>query len=167
MNIDWDILLTPLWVVARVLLVYALPWGFAFEASNLLVHSQGSWDVSSPGEGALERGGDILLYGLSLIMGGIFWAFSPVLAVAAVHQGMLLWLSRRLSWNKASRLAGHLTFGILTGMVLFYFLRLPGHLLWAGFDYYAPPLAVPVLISCVVASGCAGTYSLRGGVYTP
>jgi len=150
--------------ILRVLLVYSLPWGFAFEVSSLLIHSQGHMNVSSPGESTWERGRDILLYSLSLVIGGVVWAFSYVLAIAALHQGVLIWLSLRLAWGKGSCFAGHLGLGIMTGVALFHLLKLPRYLPWMGFDYYTPPLALPGLISCVVASACAGLYSLRKGM---
>ena len=156
---NWDTALTLAMAVAKALLIYALPWGFAFEISNLLVHGQGALEAGFPGENFLEHVRDILLYGLSLIAGGIFWAFSYILVVAALHQGMLAWLSWQLSWNKKTRLAAHLALGVLTGLALLFFLRQPGSLYWFGFNYYTPPLAVSGFVSCVVASACAGLYS--------
>ena len=160
-NIDWNTLFALVGIVGRALFAYALPWGFAFEFSIFLIHSQGSLGISFPGENLLEHVRDILLYSLSLLAAGVFWAFSYILAVAALHQGFLAWLSQRLDLNKGYRLVSHLSLGILTGSVLFLFLRQPGHLSWAGFDYYTPPLALSAFISCSVASLCAGLYSLR------
>ena len=158
---NWDTASTLAIAVAKALLIYALPWGFAFETSNLIVHGQGALEVGSPGESFLEHVRDILLYSLSLIAGGLFWAFSYILAVAALHQGVLAWLSWQLSWGKGNRLAAHLALGVLTGLAVFFFPRQPGSLYWSGFDYYTPPLAVSGLVSCVVASACAGLYSSR------